>query len=229
MNRPLSLAPKLSDCDVHGPGSGAELFVVEGDSAASAVVAVRDPRLQAVLAMQGKPLNAVRATDRRVAAHPFYRALTAALGTGWGAACDPARLRYERLVLLTDPDADGIHCGALVLMFLHRWLSTLLVRGRVQVVRAPVGVVEPADGGPRVHAFAEPQFQAECAAGRQRDGGAFRALRYRGLASLDPQDLSRLCVAPATRNARTLTAADAEHAIDVFGARAAVSPQQALL
>jgi DNA gyrase subunit B len=229
MSRLRSITPRLLDCDVHGPGSGAELFVVEGDSAASAVAAVRNGRAQAVLAMQGKPLNAVRATDRRVAAHPFYAALTAALGTGWGAAFDPDRVRFDRLVLLTDPDADGIHCGALVLMFVHRWLPALLGRGHVEVVRAPVGAIEPASGGPRVHAFAESQFQAECAAHRARDGAAFRAIRYRGLASLDPADLHRLCVASPTRVARTLTPADAEQAIDVFGARDAFSPQQALL
>lgn len=222
-------SPKLADSVVHGRGSGAELFVVEGDSASAAVAAVRDPRRQAVLAMQGKPLNAIRASDRKVAAHPFYSALTNALGTGWGAAFDAARLRYERLVLLTDPDADGIHCGALVLMFVYRWMPLLLERGHVEVVRAPVGEIDPGGGAARVHAFAEAHFQSECAAYRARGDGAFRALRYRGLASLDPEVLRRFCMTPGTRNGRMLAPHDAEQAVEVFGSRAAFSPQRTLL
>jgi DNA gyrase/topoisomerase IV subunit B len=89
---------KLADCTVHGPGSGAELFIVEGDSASMAATQARNAGFQAVLPMQGKPLNAVRASDRKVAADPFYRALTEPLGTGWGDACDPGKLRYERVV-----------------------------------------------------------------------------------------------------------------------------------
>ena len=97
---------KLDDCTASGRGSGAELFVVEGDSAASAVARVRDPRQQAVLPMQGKPLNAVRAPRAKVESHPFFGPLAAALGTGVEAACDPRRLRYDRVLVLTDPDAD---------------------------------------------------------------------------------------------------------------------------
>ena len=129
--------PKLDDCLVHGPGSGAELIVVEGDSAAAAVTRVRDPRLQAVLPMQGKPLNAVRASRSRVLGHPFFGPLAMAVGAGIEADCEPARSRYDRLLVLTDPDADGIHCGFLVLLFFHRWLRPLLDDGRIELERPP--------------------------------------------------------------------------------------------
>ena len=87
MNRPRGPV-KLEDCQLTGPGSGAELFVTEGDSAALAVSRVRDPRFQAVLPMQGKPLNTLKAGAGKVAANPFFSALTGALGTGWGGAFD---------------------------------------------------------------------------------------------------------------------------------------------
>jgi len=145
---------KLDDSATHGRGSGAELFVVEGDSAASAVARVRDPLHQAVLPMQGKPLNAARAPRAKVESHPFFGPLAAALGVGFEATCDPRRLRYDRVLVLTDPDADGIHCGYLVLLFFHRWMRPLLDAGRIEVVRPPWGEVvvsgeiERDDGSP---------------------------------------------------------------------------------
>jgi hypothetical protein len=112
--------------------------VVEGDSAALAVLQVRDQRLQAVLPMQGKPLNALRASDGKVAANPFLHALTDAIGAGRGAAFDREALRYERIVLLMDPDADGIHAGALLLLFFHRWMPALVERGQQRLWRGNV-------------------------------------------------------------------------------------------
>ena len=109
---------KLDDAAVHGGGSGAELFVVEGDSAAASVSRVRDPRFQAVLPMQGKPLNAVKASRQKVVSHAFFGPLIAALGTGIDADFRLGGLRYDRVLLLMDPDADGIHCGVLMLLFL---------------------------------------------------------------------------------------------------------------
>ena len=120
-------------------GAGCELFLVEGESAAGAVAAVRDARTQAVLACQGKPLNAWRATPARVAAYPLYPQLASALG--WSSVVDSsatAAPRFERVMLLFDPDADGIHIGALLLLYLQRFAPALLAQGHVFMVRAPL-------------------------------------------------------------------------------------------
>ncbi|MBU6282342.1 hypothetical protein KGQ64_08895 [bacterium] len=206
---------RVSDCRDHGPGSGAELFVVEGDSAARAVESVRDARFQAVLPMQGKPLNAVRATRRTVAANPLYAALVDAMGTGWDHDFDLAAARYERVVLLTDPDADGIHCGVLLLGFFHRWMRPWLEDGRVIAVQAPMFEIVPAEGAP-IRAFTEEDYRERLAELAHAGTAIESKLRHRGLGSIDPGTLRTCCVAPETRRSFRLRPEDAVAAIEVF-------------
>ena len=208
---------KLIDSAVHGLGSGAELLVVEGDSAAAAVARVRDPHLQAVLPMQGKPLNAARASLQKTLDHSFFGPLVTAIGVGVAAECEPQQSRYERLLVLTDPDADGIHCGFLVLLFMHRWLRPFLEAGRVEVVRPPWG--EAVLAGELMLAFSEPEFAALATRARA-DGGAIR--RFRGLASLDAEMLRETCVDPLTRRTEPMSAADVMTMIELI---AAVEPE----
>ena len=205
----------LEPCRAVGPGSGAELFVVEGESAAAAVARLRDPERQAVLPMQGKPLNAVRASEKRVAAHVHYRALADAIGTDLGTRFDATGLRFDRILLLMDPDADGIHCGALVLMFLHRWMRPLIDAGRVEIVRPPWGEVALAGDGGLHLAFSPEELTA--LADRLRDRGAVTSRRYRGLAAIEERVLHATCVAPATRRTGRATAAQIEAMIALLG------------
>ncbi len=203
---------KLDDSAVHGVD--AELFVVEGDSAASAVARARDPRRQAVLPMQGKPLNAARASRRKVLEHPFFGPLGECLGAGLEAGCDPRRARYGKVLVLTDPDADGIHCGYLVLLFLHRFMRPLLDSGRVALVRPPWGEVV-ADGELTL-AFSEPELTA--IADRFRAHRDVSVRRYRGLAALDADVIRETCVAPATRRTTGVTSADVAAMMEVVEA-----------
>ena len=222
MSKPFHHGPiELVDCEVHGRGSGAELFVVEGESAALAVARVRDPRFQAVLPMQGKPLNAVKATPRRVAAQPLFRELTAALGTGMGADFRGDSLRFERLLILTDPDADGIHCGVLLLAFLHRFLTPLLDAagpgpGRVGWVRAPWGEVMPADGGKAIVAHSEEGLVALAEEVRREQPVTVR--RFRGLAAIDSELLARHCVQPQGRRVDRMVAGQVEGMLAMLAA-----------
>lgn len=205
----------LDDCGRHGAGSGAELFVVEGESAGAAVARVRDATFQAVLPIRGKPLNAARATAARVAAHPVYAALAAALGTGLGTGYDASLLRFDRLLLLMDPDADGIHCGALLLVFLHRWMRPLVADGRVGVVRPPWGEVALPGERPR-WAWSDEEFRQ--LAGR---GGRTAAIRrYRGLGGIDPETLRETCVAPASRRVERASAAAVAGLLDMLASAA---------
>ncbi|MGB8853679.1 MAG: toprim domain-containing protein [Pirellulales bacterium] len=195
---------RLDDCRRAGADAGAELFVVEGESAAASVVRVRDARFQAVLPMQGKPLNALRASRDKVLAHPLFGPLIAAIGTGLEPEYRGDSLRYGRILLLMDPDADGIHCGALLLMFFHHWMPRLIESGRVELVRPPWGEVTAAG---RVHrGLSDDELTA--LADRFRNQGPVTVRRYRGLAAIDADVIRDTCVSPATRHAKRVLPAD---------------------
>ena len=211
---------KLTDSRRHGAGT--ELFIVEGDSAASTVAALRDGQFQAVLPMQGKPLNAIKASAQKVAAYPLFKALNESLGI------DHSRptadlfvwddLRFERLVLLFDPDADGIHSGALMLMFVYQYLRPLLDQGRVLMIHAPWVQISLAGQQP-LYACSEAQALALTQQLRAQ-GKTPQVVRYRGLSGIDRAILMQTCIDPATRNARVMTEQDALAAIEIFGANA---------
>ena len=213
--------PKLEPCRARGVGSGAELFVVEGDSAAHSVAAMRQTQLQAVLPMQGKPMNTLRATPAKVAANPWFSALADALGAGWGDTLNLTARHYDRVLLLLDPDADGIHCGALLLMYFQRWMPALLEGGHVWMVRAPLGEVRLGNDAPVQFAYTQAQFLALAEAARALPAGQGTVLRYRGLGGLSGAHLHQTCLDPATRLAHVMGPADAAMAVEVFGAAGA--------
>ncbi|MCU0760912.1 MAG: toprim domain-containing protein [Steroidobacteraceae bacterium] len=198
----------------HAPGAPAELIIVEGDAAADAVCAVRDPRLQAVLAMQGKPVNARRAPRGRVARSPWLAQIATLLGDAPGTALPLGELRYARVVILMDPDADGIHAGALLQIFFHECMPVLLEQRRILVVHPPWAEIRR-PGAPPLLSFHELEFREQC---RQLDqeGAAFERIRHRGLGTITPELLRRCCVDPATRRARAIGIEDAAMAVEVF-------------
>ncbi len=206
---------KLIDSTQHGAGT--ELFIVEGDSAAGAVASVRDGQTQAVLPMRGKPLNAVKAGHDKTRAFPLYVALLNALGCGYGEACDASKARYERIVLLMDPDADGIHCGALMLMFCYRGLLPLLESGRVLLALAPMASVSSASVDQPLLPHTDAEFRSLLKQFSERGITDVQTTRYRGLAGIDLPTLAHTCLHPSTRRTRVLTPADAQEAIAVFG------------
>ena len=207
---------KLFDCARHAPEVPAELFIVEGDSAADATTAVRNAQFQAVLPIQGKPLNALKASSRRILQNPWFAALTAALGSAAGTALPLSDPRYRRILLLLDPDADGIHCAALLQMFFYRFMRRLIEDGQIEIVHAPWGELRPANAEPLL-AYHEAEFQSLCRQADARGDSRAERIRHRGLATITPARLAQTCVDPHTRNSRVLSIADVEQAIAAFG------------
>ncbi len=200
-------------------GADTELFIVEGDSAASTVTSLRDGQFQAVLPMQGKPLNAIKAAEDKVLAYPLFKALLDSLGVqakGQGDWFSIENLRFERIVLLFDPDADGIHSGALMLMFFHRYLPELLRAGKIERVHAP-WVQILLTGETPLYTYSEAQTIALVAQLREQ-GKNPQVVRYRGLSGIDREVLMRTCIDPTTRKTRVMSEQDAQMAIEVFGA-----------
>ncbi|KAA5546046.1 hypothetical protein FYK55_03850 [Roseiconus nitratireducens] len=204
---------KLIDCRSHGPGS--ELLLVEGDSASRSVARLRNERCQAVLPMQGKPMNAAKASEKSVRRNPWYEALIKALGVGWNAENLDA-LRYERVLFLFDPDADGIHCGALMLIFFDQYLRPLLDQRRVSLIKAPLFRVS-ADGYRDAISVYSEEHLARLRRHLDDRKISHSHQRYRGLASIDAETLQETCIDPDSRTAYLLQHSDAESARQVFG------------
>ncbi len=209
---------KLVDCRQHGADSPAELFIVEGDSASKAVARARDPSRQAVLPMQGKPINAWKASRRTIDANDLLTVLIDALGGGWDQQFDVTRIRYGRVVLLFDPDADGIHCGALMMMFFYRWMPALIESQKLSVIRAPLFEITSAQHSDTVHALNEEHLHRLRHALNDK-GIDHQIRRFRGLANLDGSTLAKTCLQPDSRYETVIGIEDAEAAIKVFGGR----------
>lgn len=212
---PPDLPANLKDCGSFRRES-TELLIVQGDSAAVAVAAARNRQFQAVLTVGGKPLNSLRASRSQVAEFPCYRDIISSLGTGWDNEFDLGKLRYERVVLLFEPDADGIHASLLVLMYFYRWMRPLLEAGRVHLVRAPLyaitydGIDEP------ICVVAEEWSVDELDRLVSQGKTNIVKQQFRGLESMGPGILRRHCVDPTTRNSTPMSVADVKAAIEVF-------------
>ena len=208
-----SLPPELHDCREHEPGCGCELFIVEGDSAAKSVCRLRNAQLQAVIPMQGKPLNAYKAKASAVSNNKLYRTLLRALGCTELSA--PEKLRYDRVIFLFDPDADGIHIGALMLLFFYRWLRPILENGKLHLVRAPLFEIANADRSQIQLGYNEAEYRRLCE--QVGDDSSFKKQRYRGLGSMNDDVLYRTCISTESRVLHRLTIDDAEASRVVFG------------
>ena len=208
---------KLQDSRVHGLDSGAELFLVEGDSAALAVSNLRNKQLQAVLPMQGKPMNAHKSSLTKMLANPLFKALIDAIGAGVGDDFDVTQCRYARVILLMDPDADGIHCGALMLLFFHRLMPVLLENGRLEIARPPVGEVLNKQTKTIEYAATDAQFMALINVQKTQLNQSFESLKYRGLAGIEATKLEALCINVQTRKTSVLGLKDAQMALEIFG------------
>ncbi len=210
------LPTKLLDCQFHPSGAATELFIVEGDSASNAVSCVRDRGFQAVIPMQGKPLNAWKASNEKVARNEFFNALHQAIGAGWGDSFQLNEARYQNIILVFDPDADGIHCGMLLLIYFYRWMRPLLESGRIHMVHPPLFEIS-APGMIELVCAVSDDEAATCLAKVQEEVSPLAVKkRFRGLASMSAAVLKQFCVHPTSRHAFRMRTKDAEAAIEVF-------------
>jgi DNA gyrase subunit B len=162
-------------------------------------------------------MNALKAKSDKVLANPLYQVLIESLGAGQGEGFDWQRLRYQRVLLLMDPDADGIHCGALLLLFFAKFMPALISAGRLALIRVPVGEIIDTETGALTYPLTDLAFREQCLALNVKDNPAILARRYRGLAGLSAAQLRAWCLQETSRRLESLTEVDVQAAKQFCG------------
>ena len=193
--RKLRLPGKLADCS-RASAEGTELFLVEGDSAGGSAKQARERETQAVLPLRGKILNVASASADKLRANQELKDLIEALGCGVGERFDLARLRYGRVVIMTDADVDGAHIAALLMTFFYKELPELVRQGRVHLAQPPLYRLQA--GGKTVYA----RDDADKDRLMKRDFKANQKVevsRFKGLGEMPPAALKETTMDPRKR------------------------------
>jgi topoisomerase-4 subunit B len=206
--RKLRLPGKLSDCSRNRP-AGTEVFLVEGDSAGGSAKQARNRETQAVLPLRGKILNVVSATQDKMKANQEISDIIQALGCGSGTSFDLEKLRYERIIIMTDADVDGAHIASLLMTFFYREMPGLIDSGHLFLALPPL--YRLTQGGESVYAR-DDKHKDELLKKHFKGKGKIDISRFKGLGEMPAKQLKETTMDPKNRILLRVTLSDAKGA-----------------